>query len=426
MCWKVCTSDDICDWKPLCERLQLRGIQIIQFALEVTNMRALPLLTTRSFESVASFLDELFHDATPLSSVIEETNAVIQFAFDDDITNDMNAPGEQQNFTLRVCEGLMARISKRGAAMNDQAIRIREVLADLYEVRGRVGDVKAVLTTIPVAPGLRSAQHDFQLGVALRLIRLGLQYDDLLLIDSQLPRALAARKALSSTDPAVQPLLHEFLGLQAQVLDRKRKFFDAGLRFYEVSTKFYDEKERLDFLRRSIVCGILCNAGPQRSKLLATLVKDERSEQFGELFNLVCTVNASRFLRPEDVKVLVGFLEPHHTNVVNAVGQTALQGAVAQHNLQAASRFYSNLSLTDLGELLGIQGQAVDAERIAASMIAEGRLEGSIDQVDNFIYFSHNNDVTLREWDAHILETCNVASSIATDISVRLGAAPQA
>ncbi|CUF96244.1 COP9 signalosome complex subunit 4-like, putative [Bodo saltans] len=375
-------------------------------------MRSLPLLQASSLTELTVLMDELFEDSTPLATVIDETNTMITFAFDDDSNGD---------FTMKVCEALIPRIAKRGAGMNEQALRVREVLADHYEVRGRVNDVRNVLSTIPVAPGLRSARADFQLSVALRLIRLALQHDDVILFDSQLPRALAARKALSSSDPATPSLHHEFLGLQAQVFDRKRKFFDAGLRFYECSTKSEDEAERLEFLRRSIVCGILCNAGPQRSKLLATLVKDERVAQFGDLSAIVTTVHASRFIRPEDISVLTGFLEPHHTKEINAAGQSALQAAVAQHNLQAASRFYSNLSLTDLGELLGIQGHSVDAEKIAAQMIAEGRLAGSIDQVDQYIYFAHNNDVTLREWDAHILETCNVATSIATDISVRYG-----
>jgi COP9 signalosome complex subunit 4 len=376
-------------------------------------MRSLPLLQASSLVGLTALMDELYDDATPLATVVEETNAMIAFAFDDDAHTD---------FTMKVCEALLPRIPKRGSAMNEQALRVREVLADHYQVRGRVNDVRNVLTTIPVAPGLRSSGNDFQLSVAMRLIRLGLQHNDVILFESQLPRALAAHKALSPSDHTTPALHHEFLGLQAQIFDRKRKFFDAGLRFYECSVKDDDEGERREYLRRSIVCGILCNAGPQRSKLLATLVKDERVAQFGDLSSVVTTVNASRFVRPEDIKTLTGFLEPHHTNEVNAAGQTALQAAVAQHNLQAASRFYSNLSLTDLGELLGIQGQTVDAEKIAAQMIAEGRLDGSIDQVDNYIYFSHNNDATLREWDAHILDTCNLASSIATDISVRYGA----
>ena len=56
-----------------------------------------------------------------------------------------------------------------------------------------------------------------------------------------------------------------------------------------------------------------------------------------------------------------------------------LDRAVTQHNLLSASKLYNNISCEELGTLLGVP--ADKAENIASDMIAEGRLEGSIDQV---------------------------------------------
>ncbi len=54
-------------------------------------------------------------------------------------------------------------------------------------------------------------------------------------------------------------------------------------------------------------------------------------------------------------------------------------GIHPQHNLAAASRLYGNIATDQLGRLLGVSAEA--AEGIAADMVAEGRMLGSIDQV---------------------------------------------
>lgn len=60
-------------------------------------------------------------------------------------------------------------------------------------------------------------------------------------------------------------------------------------------------------------------------------------------------------------------------------GSTILDRAVMQHNLLSASKLYNNIYIGELASLLGVTPDR--AESIAADMIAEGRLDGSIDQV---------------------------------------------
>ena len=62
-----------------------------------------------------------------------------------------------------------------------------------------------------------------------------------------------------------------------------------------------------------------------------------------------------------------------------ADGSTVLDRAVMDHNLQSASKLYKNISFVELGSLLGIE--ATKAEKVAARMITEERMQGSIDQV---------------------------------------------
>lgn len=43
------------------------------------------------------------------------------------------------------------------------------------------------------------------------------------------------------------------------------------------------------------------------------------------------------------------------------------------------------MKIVELGRLLGIE--PIKAEKIAGQMISEGRMEGSIDQIDGFVHF---------------------------------------
>ena len=56
--------------------------------------------------------------------------------------------------------------------------------------------------------------------------------------------------------------------------------------------------------------------------------------------------------------------------------------------MRAASKLYANITFDQLGQLLGID--AAKAERIAASMLGEKRLRGSIDQPESRIHFDHS------------------------------------
>jgi hypothetical protein len=57
-----------------------------------------------------------------------------------------------------------------------------------------------------------------------------------------------------------------------------------------------------------------------------------------------------------------------------------------QHNMLAASSLYASISFTELATLL--QTTPDRAEAVAVAMIREGRMQGSIDQVDGLLCFS--------------------------------------
>merc|ERR1719188_2221689 len=154
------------------------------------------------------------------------------------------------------------------------------------------------------------------------------------------------------------------------------------------------EGDLLQLLKCAVTCAILAPAGPQRSRILALLCKDERIRSV-EHFEILHKMFMERLIRGTEVQKFEESLLPHQKAVM-ADGQTVLERAVLQHNVLAASRVYKNMRLPDLGSLLTVPPDR--AEKIAAKMIAEKRLEGYIDQKGGTIHFQ-GADENLEQWD---------------------------
>ena len=62
----------------------------------------------------------------------------------------------------------------------------------------------------------------------------------------------------------------------ARILDAKRKFLEASLKDYQLSQteqRCVEEEELQQALVAAVTCALLAAAGPQRSRVLATLYK---------------------------------------------------------------------------------------------------------------------------------------------------------
>lgn len=118
-------------------------------------------------------------------------------------------------------------------------------------------------------------------------------------------------------------------------------------------------------------------------------------------------------LRSAEVKEFEGTLKPHQLAKIaissndrlassghddaneGSIGtrtgpSTVLDRAVMEHNLLASSKIYNNITFRGLGALLDLTPGA--AETMARKMIEQGRLKGSIDQVDKLIWFQGSRE----------------------------------
>ena len=116
-----------------------------------------------------------------------------------------------------------------------------------------------------------------------------------------------------------------------------------------------------------------------------------------------------RLLRRDEVESFAKSLLPHQKALVGSTGKTVLEVAVLEHNVMACSKLYDNMSFYQLGTLLDIT--PFEAEKICSKMICEKQLKGTIDQVDEMIFFgtasSRDPSQTLINWDTQIGTICS-------------------
>ncbi len=143
---------------------------------------------------------------------------------------------------------------------------------------------------------------------------------------------------------------------QGRALDYKRKFIEAASRYNELSYKVsIHDSERLTALKNAMICTVLASAGQQRSRMLATLYKDERCQQL-PAYNILEKMYLDRLIKRSELKEFESLLQPHQ-KATTSDGSTILEHAVVEHNLLAASKLYNNITFEGLGALLEIPSE---------------------------------------------------------------------
>ena len=348
--------------------------------------------------------------------------------------------------------------------------------------RAECTDARTLTSILPVVCLLRTVPDEYKLKTYVRIVRLLLEDGDTVSAQSYLSRAQnlirntndqetlrvsvphgQSRRGwhVELTHPSVPPhlCLHTvgFKLSQARIYDAQRKFAEASSKYHEIrcagSSGPYsldriavlltleparphrsyvpeiDEGERLQMLSAAVTCAILSPAGPRRSRLLATLYRDERSSQLPQ-HSVLSAMFLDRIIRQKEVQAFSEMLEEHqkaklasgsggggatgrvldeddeHDMETEGEGgaetdasergqrkkgpEDVLDKAIMEHNLLCASLIYANITFSGLGKLLNLTPSS--AEAMARTMIIQGRLKGAtLDQVDRLITFSHSD-----------------------------------
>eukprot|EP00842_Homolaphlyctis_polyrhiza_P003962 jgi/Hompol1/4567/HPOL_003708-RA len=307
-----------------------------------------------------------------------------------------------QERAMAVWRFALDRMLMRAVAFEEQISLTRERIAELLEADEEWSLAAKMLQEIPLDSGHRAISNDYKLKIYIHIVRLLLEDEDAVSAESYLNRC--ALLLPDSTDEQMQLL---FKASQARMLDFRRNFLQAASKYLELSyVPILHDSERIGMLVQAATCTILAGAGPQRTRMLATLYKDERIRERVELKQggidaMLEKMYLGRVLRASEVEGFAKTLRPHQLATL-ANDMTVLDRAVIEHNLLSASRLYKNISFAELGGLLAISPDL--AEQVATRMIGENRLTGSIDRVDQLIFFT-SSDV-LPTWDTQVSGVC--------------------
>ncbi|KAH8517438.1 hypothetical protein H0E87_005397 [Populus deltoides] len=259
----------------------------------------------------------------------------------------------------------LAQIQPRVVSFEEQVLIIREKLAELFESEQQWSKAAQMLSGIDLDSGMRIIDDTFRLSKCVQIARLYLEDDD----------AVNAEAFINKASFLVSNSQHEVLNLQykvcyARILDLKRKFLEAALRYYNISQiekrqigdETIDEEALEQALSAAVTCTILAAAGPQRSRVLATLYKDERCSKL-KIYPILQKVYLERILRKPEIDAFSEELKAHQ------------------------------------------------AEKIASRMIYEDRMRGTIDQVEAVIHFEDDTE-ELQQWDQQIVGLCQALNDV--------------
>ncbi|XP_013614075.1 PREDICTED: COP9 signalosome complex subunit 4-like [Brassica oleracea var. oleracea] len=313
----------------------------------------------------------------------------------------------------------LTQIQPRVVSFEEQALVIREKLAALYESEQEWSRAAQMLSGIDLDSGMRAVDENFKLSKCIQIARLYLEHysGSLILLCSD---AVNAETYINKASFLVSSSQNEVLNLQykvcyARILDMKRKFLEAALRYYGISQieqrhigdEEIDENALEQALSAAVTCTILAGAGPQRSRVLATLYKDERCSKL-KIYPILQKVYLERILRKPEIDAFAEELRPHQKAYLPDKS-TVLDRAMIEHNLLSASKLYTNIRFDELGTLLGID--PIKAEKIASNMICQDRMRGSIDQEEAVIHFEDDIE-ELQQWDDQISGVCQALNDI--------------
>jgi len=202
----------------------------------------------------------------------------------------------------------------------------------------------------------------------------------------------------------------------AGIYDMDKKFSRAAMKYFElyqlaVSMGDTPVKQCDEFLQSAMKCAVLTDASqPTRSRMLGTLHKDERAHVMPQAAVLE-KMYMERLVKRAEVTAFEETLEPHQ-RMVGMDGLTSVMRSVIMHNILAASKIYHNIRISELATLVEIDAE--QAESIAATLIAENKLNATIDQISGFLEFEAGAMVS-KTLDTQIANLCASMNKVVYD-----------
>lgn len=248
------------------------------------------------------------------------------------------------------------------------------------------------------------------LSVYVKIAECFLEEDQIVESDAAVTKAGSVVESISNVDQHLSLILR-YKSTYARVLDSNRKFLQAASRYHDLSQssgELIRAEDLLTMLGRAVTCAILAPSGPQRQRVLGHIFKDPRLNQLDTLsqFETHATILTKMFksqiLGKKELVKFEASLQPHQKAIMGD-GLSIMERGVVEHNMLAISGIYRSIYVNELALILGVSNKK--AEKIVATMILDGSLEGSIDQVESLVLF-HTDESPNGAWDKAISSFC--------------------
>ncbi len=345
----------------------------------------------------------LRHILSPDTPLVLTRQVLHQFAFSLDKLNNASMI-EVGNFALE-------QICPRVTSFEEEDAKIREQLAEAFAAKRDFYTAAKTLAVINLEGSSRSISPEEKAEVYVKVAEFFIEADDNVSAESYNSKAAMIMHLVKSVS---LQLRHK--SCHARLLDAKREFLQAARAYYALSQdQGIDESDLMQLLQNAVVCTILAKAGPLRSRLLATLYKDERTANL-PTFEILERMFMDRILRKPEVRKFGDTLQDHQKAMLSN-GFTVLDKAIIEHNMVAVSKIYNNITFEELGALLEIT--PLQAEKIVATMVSEGRLKASLDELASVVEFENESE-SLVSWDSNIAKFCQDLDRLLADIAVAL------
>lgn len=310
------------------------------------------------------------------------------------------------NVAIDFYKFLLEKLQPRSVLFKDQICVIRESLAERLQSLEQWQEAAQFL--IGMIPLMDASEPEFQARIYVQIVRLLLEDDN----DPASAEIYLNRASMIMPDCKDYNLQLAFKVCQARILDYKRRFLDASIRFYELSQIVPDPDEQNRALTQSIVTCCLSNATIQRTRQLNTLVKDERVEKLCDpiVRKVLNCVHSENLLDPGMMKEFrAKFLSEHHLATLSDGKTTVFDRAVIEHNMFVISKRVASVTFDELARIVGMDSK-LDAEQYLAKMITEGRVSGCLDQAQDCAYFEQPNP--LVAWNEKIAGVCGLVNRV--------------
>jgi len=214
-----------------------------------------------------------------LSAALDDTHEVLPVADGRRLVLALANQLSQGKAGYQACEAALSVLQTRLVLYEEQDGVLREAMAEVLRAEENYSGAAKVLAGID----LRSTRYTDTERME-RLVKIAEYFlEDGESVDADVYINKASHLLGACNDPAVKT---RYKVSYARVLDSKRKFLEAAGRYYDLSTGSADavgglevvEDDLLMLLAKSVVCVVLANAGPPRTRLLGTLYKDERTQ----------------------------------------------------------------------------------------------------------------------------------------------------